>query len=649
MKKIAIVITLFLTTIIFTAGMKAKDGDILHIISHNKTKVVTSPSTGDTAFPHWTVFPSAKTEYRRAVLYVTYQCPDSLHCGEWDYIDNVILRRVHGANGQSKDIELARLISPYGWRFGSTWHFTWHVDITDFAPLLHDSVEIEFNHSGYEANTDRGWLITLDFALMEGKPAMEFLGIDSLWNGSIPYGDTLKSIDQYLLPKTFSNSTGAEIARIRIVQTGHGMDDQENCSEFCSKYRKVFFDDSLIDQRQIWRRCGTNPLYPQGGTWIYDRANWCPGSMVAPDVYDVLVAVQSTHRIRMEMEPYINHKHPTANYYLHSYLLYYKLSWAENDVSLEEIVAPSTMDEYSRMNPICDNPRIIIRNSGKLLLTSVVVKYALSGEDEALYTWTGRLESQKETAIDLPAALTLKDGQRKFTVSLESPNGKKDEFPEDNSLSSAVTIPPVYGETVVLVMRTNNDSTSNGYQVINHNGSIVHGHKVGAYRANSIYRDTLHLMTGCYQLLVSDTVGDGLDFWANPEGGYGFVRLLDLKGRLLKSFGSDFGSEINHYFSVMEGYEPKASKDTLPLVNVFPIRNAGKFSVELFFNDPQQNVVVSIDSENSVKNVFEKSYHDVKEGIFPIDISSQPDGFYYLKVTAGDRTVWRKFKVKHKG
>jgi len=118
---------------------------------------------------------------------------------------------------------------------------------------------------------------------------------------------------------------------------------------------------------------------------------------------------------------------------------------------------------------------------------------------------------------------------------------------------------------------------------------------------------------------------------------------------LLKSFGSDFGSEINHYFTVADGYEAASPDGEVPIVNLFPIRNSGKFSVEMFFNDIQKNVVVRIDSENTTNNVFEKTYNGVKEAIVPIDIAKEPDGFYILKLTSDDKTVTKKFKVKHKG
>jgi hypothetical protein len=631
----------------FSTAVIGATGDITHVLSHNKTKVITDPTKGYNPYPNWTVFPSKNTEYRKVVLSVTYQCPDSLHCGEWDYIDNIYLRRVGGQNGSSKDIELARMISPYGWRFGSTWKFTWHVDITDFAFLLHDSVEIEFNHTGYENNTDRGWLITLDFACTEGKPAVSVLGMQTLWHGSIPYGDSTKPIDSSLAPVSFTNTFNAKIARLRIHQTGHGMDDFENCAEFCNKWRKVYFDDSLINQRQIWRNCGTNPLFPQAGTWLFNRANWCPGEIVYPDMYDFPINSKPNHTVAIKMEPYINSSKPTANYFMYSYLFFCSAPWAKTDVSLEEIIAPSTTDEYSRMNPICSEPRIRIKNSGLSPLTYIEIKYGITGSKEQTHKWNGLLESQQITDITLPGLIDAKSGGQQFNVTLNSPNGLKDEYPYDNSMSSSVTIPPIYGTQFIIALRTNSDSTHNAFTVKDQNGNIVKERKLGLFTANTTYYDTLNLTPGCYQLIVIDTSGDGLDFWANPEGGYGYVRLLTMTGRLVKSFGSDFGSGINHWFSVAEGSTPEASTDDLPIVNPFPIRNKGIFTLELFQNDPS-DITVKITTEDSSRIVFDKNYTGLKEAFLPVDISIEPDGFYFIKVTSGEKTISKKIKVKHK-
>ncbi len=452
--------------ILFLCAGASAQVDTIDVVSHDHTKVVTDPTKGYNAYPHWTVFPSTQTEYRRVVLYVKYECPDSQHCGEWDYIDNVYLRRIGGVGASSRNIEIARRISPYGWRFDSTWSFTWHVDITDFTFLLHDSVEVEFNHDGYESNTDRGWLITLDFRIITGRPAMECLGMDTLWHGSIAYGDSSKPIDSVLQRIAFTNKFNADLVRLRILQTGHGMDDSENCAEFCSRWRDILFDDSLVDRKQIWRKCGDNPLYPQAGTWLFDRAGWCPGSMVQPDVYDYPVRHKSSHTVGIEMEPYINRSKPTANYRISAYLFYYKKPWAENDVSIEEILIPSRDDEYSRLNPDCSSPRIVIKNSGRGSLTSTLVSvdYGARGAEEILYKLTRPLVTQQMTEITPSLTRNPSDNREVLSVRLDKPNGKRDEYPHDNSMFPKSRELPTYGTRLVLEVLNNNDSTSHSYR-----------------------------------------------------------------------------------------------------------------------------------------------------------------------------------------
>ena len=149
----------------------ADTGDIRHIISHNKTKVVTDPTKGVNDYPNWVLFPSKDVSYRRILLNITYQCPDSQHCGEWDYVDNVFLRRIGSVDNPPVNFEIARTISPYGWRFGPTWHFTWSVDITDFAILLRDSVEVVFEHGGVKVGLEVSFQVTTN-SVIERKAAL---------------------------------------------------------------------------------------------------------------------------------------------------------------------------------------------------------------------------------------------------------------------------------------------------------------------------------------------------------------------------------------------------------------------------------------------------------------------------------------------
>jgi hypothetical protein len=625
-------------------GLIAANGDIIHIKPHDNVKVVTDPSKGNNFYPQWTVFPSKETDYRKVELYVTYRCPDGQHCGEWDYIDAVYLKRVGGEAAAERRIEIARVISPYGWKFDSTWSFTWHVDITDFAFLLHDSVEVEFMHGGYESNTDRGWLVTLDFKMIKGRPAMTCLGMDTLWCGTFPYGDTAKPIESLLHPISFTNDT-AQFVRLRIHQTGHGMDDSANCAEFCDKYRDVYFDDSLYNRRQIWRTCGDNPLYPQSGTWIFNRANWCPGSIVRPDAYDFPVAPHSKHTIDINMQPYINPNKPSANWCLYSYLFYYTAPWAQNDVSVEEIRVPSTDDEYSRLNPACGDARVLIKNCGAKPLTRLALAAEIEGEGANYLNWTGNLASQDTTEIVFPGFLEIVKEDRPFHVYAVAPNGEDDEYPDDNTLSSIIVPAPVLPSKFTMVLRTNKDSSHNSWQIRSAIDTAGRMPATQMLRANHTYRQKFDLNWDLgYLLIVSDTAGDGLNFWFNVEGGYGYVRLLDTAGHLLKSFNSDFGSEIRYWFTVTN--KPVSFPKQPPVVEPFPPRNKGKFDVDLFF-DTTTDIGIDIVRDSGQTVVFSRRFTGIKDTLLPLDITDQSDGVYWLKVITPADTITRRLRLKH--
>ena len=47
----------------------------------------------------------------------------------------------------------------------------------------------------------------------------------------------------------------------------------------------------------------------------------------------------------------------------------------KNDVELVDIIAPSNKDKYSRINPVCNNPQIIVRNTGANTIQSIHIEY----------------------------------------------------------------------------------------------------------------------------------------------------------------------------------------------------------------------------------------------------------------------------------
>jgi hypothetical protein len=101
---------------------------------------------------------------------------------------------------------------------------------------------------------------------------------------------------------------GAEAAKVRAIVTGHGQGNTDNAAEFSYKWHKWIVNGQEYEH-YLWRSdCNQNPCRPQGGTWSYSRAGWCPGDKVTPwdsDISDVATP-GTTIEINYDIQPYVN-------------------------------------------------------------------------------------------------------------------------------------------------------------------------------------------------------------------------------------------------------------------------------------------------------------------------------------------------------
>lgn len=617
----------------------AKASDTLHVVSHNKTIVVTDPGSGVKAYRSWAVFPSEQTKVRRINLKVTFGCPDSLRCADWDYLDHIYVRRRGGVNSPSLDYPIGRMLTPYGGAFAKDWSFEWNTEITDFSLLLRDSVEIEYQHTGFEPANDRGWKITVDFEIIKGNPVMEPVSIIKLYDGSFKYGDSTLDIEQQLKPVSFTTEKDATQAVLLVYQTGHGM-DANGCGEFCSRYREIWFDNKMIDKRDIWRKCGDNPLYPQAGTWIIDRAYWCPGYLQHPDVFLLPVTNSKNHTIDINMQPYITEK-PSANEVITAYLVQYRKTVVKHDAAIEDVIVPTDKQIHLRSNPSSVGAKVILKNLGTAILRQCIIEYGTESFPKRKYNWKGNLAFNQQDTIALPGIIDAKTGSNIFQVVVLAPNGKKDQHAADNQVNVVFTKVPVHGREIIVNLFTNQQADQNSYEVKNSSGKIVYERKPGSLSNETNYRDTLKLIPGSYEFVLKDKGDNGLEFWFNTRGGRGFARLLDSSGHMIRNFDSDFGSGIHYGFEVADDTAMTTSPALEPAVGVFPTRTKGKTTMDYFGNTPQK-VLVKLVTDPGGDTIEEHVYESLKEGIFTYDLSYRPAQRYYLKVYADGKLVYNK-------
>ena len=532
--------------------------------------------------------------------------------------------------------ELARYITPYGTGLNLGKGFTWVYDVSDYRHLLHDSVHL--NAGNWQE------LLNMSFAFIKGTPARDIKKIENLWVGMPAYG-TQNSIETFLTPKKIKLDANSNAWRIKMRTTGHGFGGTDNCSEFCPRLHSIDVDGKTRFKDTMFRYdCSVNPVYPQGGTWVYSRSNWCPGSDVRTYDYELTPYAKAGDSVTLDynIEQYTWNGVGTTPYYdIETQLVTYGAPNFKTNASMEDIITPSNADIYKRMNPVCSTPKIRIKNNGSDPLTSLDINYGVEGTTQYSYHWTGNLAFLDTTVIMLPD-MNWSGASNKFKVTLSNPNGKADEYTADDEMGSYFNLPPSLPNQFIINLHTNNNPSENSYTLKNAYGEVILN-KSG-FKDNVSNRDTVTLKDGCYVLELTDLGGDGLDWWASPSQGSGYFEIRKMKGGYWKQFGSDFGSKIYFEFSV-GSFANGIEDNTQPQVNmsVYPNPSEGNFTVSLGL--PQMEKVNTVVLDAMGREVYSR-HDDIDEGNIPIQLGANSRGWYIVKVTTREGVYCKKILVK---
>jgi hypothetical protein len=626
---------------ILSLNIFSNPGDTTKVITHNAMTIVTNPMNGFNEYKSWGVFPPASKKFRKVFVTMQYKCPAGMNCGAWDYIDQIVLRRVGGKNLPSKNMEVVRYITPYGNGFSSSWKFQWHMDISDYQLFLHDSVEIGYIHTGYEG-TNVGWSLTLTFNFIEGPPVYEPINITTLWDKNYYWTE----VNDSTKPQTVSMLNNTNIARVRINHTGHGADTVNYCSEFCPRYRRLDIDGAAADSVNVWRLCGANALYPQGGTWVYDRGNWCPGAVCYPYIFDKPVTASSTHTFDM----HVSYPFPptnAGNEVVVAHLIECKLPQFANDASIEEVLNPNIADEFYRNGPTCSRPKVVIRNNGTNPLTSLKINYNLSGQSSFLYNWTGNLATHRIDTVTLPGVLNPTVNAQPFKVYCSNPNGNTDGFKFDDTLHTfANKVFNYINDTIIIIdLFTNNFGYESGYYLYNSSGGIVKQRLAGSLANNTTYRDTVHLPPGCYTVKIVDTGGDGLSFWANTAQGSGAFKFRKITNAILKYFPADWGSEYLYSFTTGSSIATGINEvEQELLISLFPNPAKEFFNLDINLINVQD---IKIELRDAIGKVaMEKTEKNFESGVLKFSTNGLSKGIYFVNISGTDFKSVKKLVVE---
>ena len=396
----------------------------------------------------------------------------------------------------------------------------------------------------------------------------------------------------------------------------------------------------------MWKDCGNNPLYPQGGTWIFDRAYWCPGDLQVPDAIDVPLT-KASHTIDLDMEPFTATDKGQPKEQITSYFFQFGEPNNKNDVAIEEIIAPNKKENYNRFNPRGFDPIIKIRNLGKRDLTKLKIVYKTVGFEEKTFKWKGNLGFYEAALISLPGEILANDGLNTFSVILEEPNGKEDEWDGDNAMESEFYNIPTIPSTFVVEFMTNNKPKENWLHIVSSSYDTVYSQTPETLDSATTYIDTLQLEEGNYYLNLIDTAGDGLEFWFMARAGYGRLRLKDLDGNLIHLFESDNGNGESYAFRADN--ETKVDTSIAHLaVNIYPRMIRDYATIYTTTNKPS-TLKVRITKDGEYVETHE--FTNIKDTQTGLDLQHLTEGRYVMEIYMdGDHKMNRRFnKVPKRG
>lgn len=303
--------------------------------------------------------------------------------------------------------ELGRFMTPYGgymargqFGFNNDWTYTHTYDVTDYALMFHDSVKIRAFYGGWSS----GFSATVNFRMVEGTPVRKVIKMQNLYQSG-PGGWNSASKDDfednYTHALTIPIESTTKEAMVRVVPSGHGFVNDQNCAEFCNRDYYLKVDGGIEFVQAMWRNdCADNPIQPQAGTWQYNRANWCPGLKTISYDHEITDFITAGEDIEIDLDlEIVSMVVPSGevppNYIIEAQLFEYEES-RDTTASIKEKMA--AFNKSIKIAPNPSNGIFSIKFDTPGLIVNNITVYNLLGE--SIYQ-NSNVNSTQEQTINL--------------------------------------------------------------------------------------------------------------------------------------------------------------------------------------------------------------------------------------------------------
>ncbi|MDX1650995.1 MAG: T9SS type A sorting domain-containing protein [Brumimicrobium sp.] len=276
-------------------------------------------------------------------------------------------------------------------------------------------------------------------------------------------------------------------------------------------------------------------------------------------------------------------------------------------------------------------PKVTIRNNGAQTLTSATITYTYNNNPPQNINWTGNLTTFQSEDVNLPYFGAV-NGSNDITVTVSNPNGQADQETSNNSMFSNF-MAVIEGEIITMDLTLDCFADEISWSVVDANSYTWYqgGGYTNPGNTTMLVSENFCLIEGCYDLILNDSYGDGLN--GSSFNGCDFDGSMQLSratnGQLLGELTeaqSNFGNSITFPFCAQN----TAGLQEINLeqeIKVFPNPNNGSFTLEMNFSGSKEIILQDLTgkiiaqqvTDNTISNF---SHNKLSAGVYLLRIST---------------------------
>jgi hypothetical protein len=311
----------------------------------------------------------------------------------------------------------------------------------------------------------------------------------------------------------------------------------------------------------------------------------------------------------------------------------------QHDAAIVDVLNPNKYEYYSKWNPTCSNPRVILQNTGEQPLTSCTIRCWITYGNWLEFQWNGNLGFLEKEIVEIPVTDQNwwfgTDSVKEFHAQVYAVGGwpDLDEYAQNNVFKTNYQAPETINGPFFVWFTTNNKAVENQWKLIDGEGNTIFERTV--LENLTQYKDTFDLAPGCYSIVLEDSDHDGIGFWysSQVEGETsGQFRLRQVGGGYLEFFPADFGKYHRYDFSVgfSVGLPDNGMIDEELLV--FPNPADEEVRIEFNGNLGEDLTVIVLDANGRVLKQVKTASQNNFVGI-DLPVGDLEAGIYFIQVS----------------